>query len=390
MGLKLCIALNTHGTNDVLFFYKFGRALAEHGLEWTYANHPLFNHPPLVSYWLQSLYKLSQLPALQENGIGFAFLLRLPGIIADFVVVVLMLRLRPLLPLPTWGLLLLALSPVSLMVSGFHGNTDPVLVLCIVAAAFFCVLDRPVFSGIALAVGCGIKVVPLLLLPLLFCFWFTRRRAPHFTIAFGLTLLALSIHPLLNFPLLFAKNVLAYGSYWGIWGVTYWLRLTQWSGFVTMGHTDLPLPEMLAMNALKLTIVVTVLTIAWRNRHADHRRLFTAIGWSWLVFFIFAPGVGGQYLVWLMPFVLVMSPVAFAYVTLASTCFLFFFYNAITGGLPWDLGVSTDRIADQWVPWSVWPWLAFVAALANEWRKAREHNPSLRLLSWQTTTHRNH
>ena len=383
-ALKLCIALNTEGTNDVFFFFKFAQNLTQHGLEWTYRYQPRFNHPPLTSYFLRGIYSLGAVRALQETGLMFPFLLRLPGIIADFVVVLLMLRLRKRWALPTWSLLLLALSPVSIMVSGFHGNTDPVLVLFVVLAAYLCVRNQPTSCGVVLALSCGIKIVPALLLPVFFWFWYSRQRTMRFLFPFIVTVIAISIQPLLSFPLPFARNVLAYGSYWGLWGITYWLRLTGWSQFAVIDYHNVPLAENIVSNALKLIIIIAALMIAWRRRNMDSRGLFGSIAYVWLVFFAFAPGVGPQYLVWLMPFLLVLSPTVFAYATAACSLFIFFFYNTIAAGLPWNLAVSKNDIADQWAPWAIWPWLTFVVVLIAEWQRTKRRNPSVRLLSLES------
>ena len=149
---------------------------------------PMFNHPPLVSYFLRGIYSLGAVRALQENGLTFPFLLRLPGIIADFVVVLLMLRLRKRWALPTWSLLLLALSPVSIMVSGFHGNTDPMVAVVRGARRLpcACATSRP-RAGVALALSCGIKIVPALLLPAFFWFWYSRQRTMRFLFPFIMT-----------------------------------------------------------------------------------------------------------------------------------------------------------------------------------------------------------
>src|SRR6266850_1486673 len=88
---KIGIALATFGTNDVIAFYQFARALDTHGLTWTYEHSILFNHPPLVGYFLRGLAWLAHQPFFEQNGLTFPFLLRLPGIIADFCVVLLVL-----------------------------------------------------------------------------------------------------------------------------------------------------------------------------------------------------------------------------------------------------------------------------------------------------------
>src|SRR5256885_10726260 len=98
--LKLAIAYNTFGTNDAVTFYSFARSLSDHGLEWTYRHGvvwlqsgPLFNHPPLTAYFLRGIYHLAQADVLHSNGFSFPFLLRLPGIIADFLVILLFLKI---------------------------------------------------------------------------------------------------------------------------------------------------------------------------------------------------------------------------------------------------------------------------------------------------------
>ena len=85
--LKVVIAFNTFGTNDVVEFYRFAAELTHDGLEQTYLQQPSFNHPSVVAHYLTAIYGVDHQPFAQENGITFPFLLRLPGIVADFVVV---------------------------------------------------------------------------------------------------------------------------------------------------------------------------------------------------------------------------------------------------------------------------------------------------------------
>ncbi|MBA2743153.1 MAG: hypothetical protein H0U43_02380, partial [Chthoniobacterales bacterium] len=88
---KVAIASLTLGSNDVIAFYQFAKALETHDLAWTYEHSILFNHPPLVGYLLERLARLDHQPFFQENGLTFPLLLRLPGIAADFGVVLLIL-----------------------------------------------------------------------------------------------------------------------------------------------------------------------------------------------------------------------------------------------------------------------------------------------------------
>jgi uncharacterized membrane protein len=379
--IKILIAWSTFGTNDVAFFYAFGKSLTLHGLQWTYASDIAFNHPPAVATFLRWIYGLDHVPWMHEHGIAFPFLLRLPGIISDFVVVLLLLAAAPSLRLPMWSLLVLALNPVSVMISGFHGNTDSIMVMLTVFAACACLWERPILSGILLALSTQVKIIPLLLVPIFFFYWLHRRRVMSFTVPFTLSLVLLWIEPILRFPGVFIHRVLFYGSFWGLWGATYWLRLTGVRGFapVTYYHF-LPLQQ-LTVTVLKLLVIAAVLIIGWRRRQLDARGLFVSVGWAWVAFFILSPGVCAQYLVWPMPFVLALSPLFFASLVGTSSLFLFFFYNTICGGLPWYLGVSTGKLNDLWLPWSIWPWTALIAGAFLLWQRALRENGALRLLS---------
>src|SRR5438552_13729862 len=269
LTLKLAIAYNTIGTNDAVFFYGFAKALSEHGLEWTYQHSRYFNHPPLTAYYLRGIYALTEQHWCQEVGIHFPFLLRLPGIIADFLVVLVLLRMSKIdILIPTWALALFAVSPVSLMVSGFHGNTDPVMVLLLVCAVWMCLQNRPALAGLFFALSCQIKIVPLLFLPALVLFWWSQNRSRGFLISGAVTTCLLWLEPLMNFPMLFAKNVLAYGSYWGMWGITYLFRLTGLTEFSRLSFFDLEHVQDVVIFLLSVMIVAAALWVVWRCRRA--------------------------------------------------------------------------------------------------------------------------
>lgn len=362
MTVKLAIAYNTIGTNDAVFFYGFAKVLNEHGLRWTYEHSRYFNHPPLTAYFLQGIFALTEQPWAQGLGIHFPFLLRLPGIIADLLTVLVLLQFRKVdVAVPTWALALFAISPVSLMVSGFHGNTDSVMVLLLVCAVWMCLRDQPALAGLFLALSCQIKIAPLLLLPAFVLFWWSQNRSRNFLIVGAITTCVLWAQPLLGFSTLFAKNVLAYGSYWGMWGITYLFRATGIQEFSRVSFFDLDPAQTLIMTILKVIIIASVVWIAWQNRKSRGRAFVDSLGYAWLVFFVFAPGVCPQYLVWLAPFVLILSPSFYTAVLISSSVFLFVFYNVTSGGLPWSVAISTDETRDSWIPLSLLPWLTLIA-----------------------------
>src|SRR5438045_2873658 len=162
LTLKVTIAYNTIGTNDAVFFYGFAKVLSQHSLEWTYQHSRYFNHPPLTAYYLRGIYFVTEQRWCQDLGVHFPFLLRLPGIIADFLVVLVLLRVtRTDLRVPAWALALFALSPVSLMVSGFHGNSDSVMVLPLICSAWMCLRSPPILAWLLFALCRQNNILPM-------------------------------------------------------------------------------------------------------------------------------------------------------------------------------------------------------------------------------------
>jgi hypothetical protein len=385
--LKLVIAFNTFGSTDTVVFYTFAKALSKGGLEFTYRHSILFNHPPLTAHYLQLIFHLDHQASFQASGLTFPVLLRLPGILADFVVLLVLLEIAKKhaeIRIPIWALALFALSPVSLMVSGFHGNTDPVMVMFLVLAAYMCLKNKPALSGLFLALSCQIKIVPLLFVPIFFFFWYDRGIGARFLLPFALGLLLSWSEALLKFPALFIKNVLSYSGFWGIWGITYWLRLTGLPEFNVVNFFHLPLLERIVITILKLVIIAAVLVIAWRRRKLSSERLFDSLAYAWIIFFVLSPAVCAQYLVWLAPFVLVLSPAFYGWLAASSSLFLFFFYNVTAGGFPWYFAMSTEKLNTVWTPWSLWPWTTLIVGMTLLWKKAAAADPSLRLFSLQT------
>jgi len=181
---------------------------------------------------------------------------------------------------------------------------------------------------------------------------------------------------------LFAKNVLAYGSYWGIWGITYLFRLTGLQDFSRLSFFDLEPAQNIIITVLKVIIIGAALWIAWQHRQARGRAFVESIAYTWLVFFVFAPGVCPQYLIWLAPFILILSPTLYTWLLVSSSSFLFAFYDITSGGLPWRVALAMDESKQHWTAWSLLPWLVIVAGSIALWRKTADGKLDLRLFKF--------
>ena len=356
---KLWLAGTSIGSNDLPLFKGFARLLETHGLVELYRNSTIFNHTPLISAYTVGAHWIAG-----DSTQSFAFVFRLGGIVADAAVVFGLLRMVRLgVQIPTWALALFAASPVSIMVSGFHGNVDPMLA----AALFFTALalreKRWIAAGFALALACNIKVSALLIAPAFGAWVLARDRAAtvRFTVSAVLFTVAGWAWPLIACPDAFARNVLGYGGYWGIWGITQLLRATGNPDFAKISYVGLSAAQTSVIQVLKLIIIGSALGVAWFRRRQD---LFSTVGAVWLVFFVFAPGAAAQYLVWPAPFLLLLSARGYAAVTVGCGIFLAAFYTVLCNGWPWVLGVSTAANTPRWLPWTYAAWLPCVAWLA--------------------------
>src|SRR5689334_20898366 len=121
--VKLAWICTTLGTADVAFFRDYALKIEERGLPEMYRTVTYFNHTPLVAAWSVLCEQLSA-----GDPRWFARIFRLPGLFADAAVVFGLLRFRRVTGTPpTWALVLFAANPLSAMVTGFHGNVDPLL-----------------------------------------------------------------------------------------------------------------------------------------------------------------------------------------------------------------------------------------------------------------------
>ncbi len=364
-ALKLAWAGSSAGSIDAFSFFKFAHALHEWGLSAVYQASPVFNHTPLTSLFISALNW-----AAAGNFAVFTFLLRSASILADIALVLGLLRMRAETGRPPWwALALFAASPVSIMVSGFHGNVDPIMTVLLFFAGFACWRGRPLTCAVLFALACNVKIVPVLFAPVFFCFWMKRGGGWRFAITTAAVLLAGSVLPLLECPAADLRNVFGYGSTWGVWGVSYWLRQSGWEAVQKIDFHDLTVIQARLATLLKMVVVAGSCALAWRRRGVAGEGIFHTLAGAWLLFFTFAPGIGVQYMVWLAPFVLLLSPRWFAAVTATSSIFLFAFYHSVSGGqFPWVLAMPRGPETPFWSAVGNVAWLTIVAMLAVNWR----------------------
>lgn len=356
-AFKLYLALTTVGTSDAVWWTRqldiirqFGGVAVYH-IRGEYPN--TFNHPPFMIHALRALGWL----ATQTN-LSLAFWLRFACIVADAGSLFLAWRvagrthgLRP----STCALLVFALSPVAIVISGFHGNTDPLMIFFVMLAIYLTDcranatrhritgetryrITSATLGGLAFGAALSLKIAPLIFVPAFFFYLPTpKERARFFGAAAALFFVGALPYLLLD-PLAIARSLFGYGSIYGNWGWSNLLiRLTHRPPRYDPASPLNPLgAHAVIATSMKWTMLAIIFVAAvWMNRRGRAKTpLVVQCGVVVSLFLLLTPGFGMQYLSWLLPFVaafgfapsLVYNLAAGSYVIYFYTCF--FYKNA--------------------------------------------------------------
>jgi glycosyltransferase involved in cell wall biosynthesis len=241
------------------------------------------------------------------------------------------------------------------MVSGFHGNTDPIFVFLVLLGAYF-LLIRGSWPAAALCIGLSIniKIVPLIIIPAFFFWIATWPRRIGFLIVVGLiTLAGFGYHLSVSFSDLW-RNIFSYGGIIGIWGLgRIWMyvrgafpqAIQPWFP-VLARYVMFGLISLLAF--LKGRESLPKIGNQWAgNDQQRSQYLLETIGWAFLIFLVAAPGFGVQYLSWLVGPGIFLGIVGLSLYTVIASIFLFRVYTFWSGGFPWYFANSDVR--GQWV-----------------------------------------
>lgn len=334
---KILLALDTYGTNDMYAWERFLLGARYLGVS-LYRAAGDFNHPPFLIHVLAVLGWLER-----ATGLPFAFWLRFAGSLADVGSLWLVWKiLGPRIQEPpiARAFLLLAGAPVPIMVSGFHGNTDPILMGFLLLSVWLTMKDLDWAAGAAFGLAMSIKIVPVILIPVMFFYWRTyRQRIRFFASAGAVLLMAWS-------PFLFQDTgqilgqVFQYKSLYGHWGISYLLL-----------HLAQAIPALAWLNTAfeqagtYVTLALISVLSWWMNRTENRPRLFLQAGAVFFLFLSLSGGFGVQYLAWLAPWVVELGAVPAAIFYASSGVFLFLVYNYWAQGLPWYLADS-NRVGD--------------------------------------------
>ena len=371
---KLLLALKTYGTNDVYTYERFALWSRYFGAE-LYKIAPDLNHPPSMLHILSGLLWMSD-----HTHLPFHFWLRFPGILADAGTLWLVCRIlghRIAQRSVFIAVLLIAIAPIHILISGFHGNTDPIMIFFVMAAVWLAgYRDKPTAGGAAYGLALCIKVAPVILVPVLFLSLAgMRKRIAFFLASASVVTIAWSPY-IFQQPAAVIHQVFGYKSSYGLWGFSWLFRelangwpASQWinNGFSRFGSA--------------LVVAAILVLSVWMNRLERKPSLYTQVGMVFLLFFTATSGFAVQYLAWLTPWVAELGALPVALFIVTGSVFLLVVYNYWNLGMPWYLAIAYPWSSHQY--FQALCWISVLVLSFAAWRRIRSGQalvfPSLRI-----------
>ncbi|CAN5650138.1 hypothetical protein BH09PLA1_BH09PLA1_13520 [soil metagenome] len=365
------------GSADAGIFRYFSDSLRAHGLFWLYEHEAGFNHPPLPGYWAACAGAIAQW--LDSHAAArwpwFSFVFKQPVIAADAIVCALLYRIwlkRSTGPLKaSLAAAAFAWCPIAILLSAYHGNTDPVYaMLCLVAA--YAIQQRRSFflAGLALGAAINVKFIPVLFVPVLAALCRDWRQLARFTA--GLAIMSIPFWPLLIWQRgALARNVIGYGSTIDYWGVQQFFmesaRMPRFSAVAqTLAYSYHNLGRWIVLASIALLILFA------RRQRWDSQRAYSITACAAAIFLILTPGFGLQYLALATPllFAVGLAP-AVVFGIFAGLFALLNYWLNWAGGLPLDsTGIATPPRA----PGAQFGLIAWAALVAFVWKRIRQGN----------------
>lgn len=351
---KVVIATRTFGSTDAGLWEANLKQLQEAGPVALYENgtvlqsngpsyrSEVFNHPPFMLRLLSLGGWLAD-----QTRMPFRFWLRVVCAVADLASIGLLLglaRRAGLLGSPM-ALFLVAASPISLLISGFHGNTDPIMMALLLLAVCFAHREAPWQAGAALGLAASIKIVPLLFAPAFALFLPGRQRVVFLTGVIGVFLVG-SLPLVIDHPGLIWSHVFGYSPQTGIWGI---------ARFVAVFGTEAQSQEYTHIAKGGLLLVLGAVSV-WLNYHSPKVPIVFQGALLAFVLLSLAPGFGVQYLAWLVPWACVLSGKQAAAIHGIGGFFLMYYYTRAAHGFP-------SRLANSAAPEIWYGSLIFVGLL---------------------------
>jgi hypothetical protein len=277
----------------------------------------------------------------------------------------------------------MALSPVAVLISGFHCNTDNVYAALSLLAMYLISNPRRRFfaGGLALGAAINVKLIPILLIPVVLAQCRNRRDLAHLIGALAIATIPFLPVVLFAWPA-FKANVFGYVPEVAPWGVIYLLknigsvdRFAPWCGAAIETYRWLGRWIILA------TVALVSVVAASRSGKWNALELGTIV---YAIFLIVTPGFGSQYLVIVVPLMLSVSIARHWLYSCLGGAFLSIMYAAYLVNDPVAPGKIRYPLLSDLPPAATMPgsalgflawWVLLTMVASLLWRGARSVQP---------------
>ena len=376
--VKIFLALRSSGSLDVFAFKEFLTNIREVGGIGTYYRRGLAGNPfTYLPFMIHAVHGMGFLA--DATHLPFRFWLRFPSALADLGSLFLIWKMAerlPALKLAPVALLLVAVYPGSILISGFHGNTDAVMIFFLLLSIYLLTVKHlPWLAGAAFGMALNIKIVPLVFAPAIFLFLpDLRTRLKFFGMATAVVFVA-SLPYLLQDPFVIWKTVFGHRSLYGKWG---WTRLVV--KFLT--NTPPPLNGYEELTGVHRIVEVTgryvmfaCITVSsfWMNLRRHKPPLFLQCGFIAFMFLFMTTGFGTQYLAWLTPWIIVLGMWSAGIYYLVSACYITLIYLTMSACARRVLDLPRLLPGNVYFVVELACWLSVLVALVSWWRLLRNY-----------------
>jgi hypothetical protein len=319
------------GTNDIVTWRTFATEIDVRGLGFVYDNNSNFNHPPLMGLLAQLLYVIAA-----KTGMRFDVLFKTPQLMADAAAAALIYwawrRRSPLYAGAAAALF--CWNPASLLVSAYHGNTDPLCAALALAAVVLADAKRPLLAGLVLGAGINVKLIPTLLIPVLYSSVGDWKKTARFTAGLSVGVLPFVPIALWHWKGFFA-HCLNYASFPGVWGITGVLRILKENPNLREILNHLHLRTFWEAKGA-LIVLLAPFALAGVNLMRGRRWSARELGaGAFSLFLVLTPGFGVQYIVYPVALLFVANlGRAVAFSTMAGLYALALYYGLWTRTQP--------------------------------------------------------
>jgi len=272
------------------------------------------NRYPYFPGW--AVFEVGALYLAQYSGVPFDIIIRLPGVVADTAIILVLYAIvdrgyTDTLITPIKASTLHAINPVAIMVIGAHGMFDSIPILSMLLCGLLLFEGNHRIAATILGIGIVIKQVPLLfgLLFLIMCA--SNKERAEFAFLSALPTGVLSIPFLIISPLVYLNRTIGFegGPILG------WYReLSLIHGKLpgmTLGHLGdqilaaWPVVQSINTPLLVIPLMLSISYLFYQNR--ELLNIWTCIAISILGFYTVSAALHPEYLYWIAPFLSLVS-----------------------------------------------------------------------------------